>query len=122
MLNIWEPVPPTESIPTIPEFPVLWVFNLNDTNQRSALSISSISQHEDEEEILILRYIPFIITSVVKQDGGMTEIYLTQYSEDISQLNQPTTNMIHSFPMDDSGSELELTEYDHNDQPLLSIT
>ncbi|CAF1409188.1 unnamed protein product [Adineta ricciae] len=101
---------------------VLWIFNLNDTNQRSALSISSISQYEDEEEILILRYIPFIITSVVKQDGAMTEIYLTQCSEDISDLNQPTTNMIHSFPMDDSGSELELTEYDHNDQPVFSIT
>ncbi|CAF1063228.1 unnamed protein product [Adineta ricciae] len=99
---------------------VLWIFNLNGTNRRSALSISSMSV--DEDEVLILRYIPFIITSVVKQPGKATEIYLTQCSEDISDLNQPTTNMIHSFPMDDSGSELEFIEYDHNDQTLFSTT
>ncbi|CAF1409243.1 unnamed protein product [Adineta ricciae] len=101
---------------------VLWVFNLNDTNRRSALSIGNLSHIADEEEVLILRYVPFIITSVVKQQGKATEIHLTQCSEDISDLNQPTTNIIHSFPMDDSGSELELTEYDHNDQTVFSIT
>ena len=45
-------------------------YNLKNTNRPTALDLRNISVRPNEEEILILRYVPFKIQSVERQDDG----------------------------------------------------
>jgi hypothetical protein len=48
---------------------VFCIYNINNTNRRTALDLSNVSVYRNEKEILILRYVPFTIKSVERIDG-----------------------------------------------------
>jgi hypothetical protein len=61
---------------------VSFTYNINNTHRPTALKLKDISHYRDEEEILILRYVPFTIQSVErKNDGRRIEIRLDECPE-----------------------------------------
>lgn len=49
---------------------ILCIYNINNVKRRTALKLREISYYQDEDEVLILPYIPFIIQSVKQLDNG----------------------------------------------------
>jgi hypothetical protein len=49
---------------------VFCIYNINNTNRHTALDLTRLSVYRDEEEILILRYVPFMIKSIERTDDG----------------------------------------------------
>jgi hypothetical protein len=47
---------------------VFCIYNIDNTTRRAALNLTNLSIYRDEEEILILRYVPFIIKSIERND------------------------------------------------------
>jgi hypothetical protein len=64
MADIYGPVRSDDTIS------ISCTYHLNNTKRRSALNLGRNSQHPDEEEILILRYVPFTIKSLERSDDG----------------------------------------------------
>ncbi|UJR38524.1 hypothetical protein I4U23_031192 [Adineta vaga] len=62
---------------------VLWIYNINSTHRRSALRIDALSQFPDELEVLLLRYIPFTITSTKQDDFDQIQNDLLEKSNPI---------------------------------------
>jgi hypothetical protein len=61
---------------------VFYTYNVNNTHRHTALDLRNISDRPHEEEILILRYVPFTIRSVErKNDGRRIEICLDECPE-----------------------------------------
>jgi hypothetical protein len=57
-------------------------YNIKDTHHHTALDLRNISSHPEEEEILILRYVPFKIRSVERKDNGQRiEVYFDECEE-----------------------------------------
>jgi hypothetical protein len=48
---------------------IFCTYNINNTSRRTALDIRKITYFADEQEILILRYIPFTIKSLEQMDN-----------------------------------------------------
>jgi hypothetical protein len=46
------------------------IYNINNTNRHTALNLRNLSAFPNEEEILILRYVPFTIRSVKRMENG----------------------------------------------------
>jgi len=46
------------------------IYNINNTTRHTALNVTDLSVYTDEEEILILRYVPFTIRSVKRMENG----------------------------------------------------
>ena len=64
------------------EISVFSTYNIHGTCRRTALDIEPLSSRPHEEEILILRYVPFIITSIIRRgDGRRMEITFDEYTE-----------------------------------------
>ena len=82
-------------------FPILWIYTIHGTHRRSALSVEMLSKHPDEREVIILRYVPFKVTSVIKEDGRRTDIYLTECSESATEFNRSTTIIDTAVPLSD---------------------
>lgn len=80
---------------------VLWIYEIKDGHRRSALAIEPLSNISDEREILILRYVPFTITSIQRDEDQRINIYLTQFSQ--AMVNDDTP-----CPLDDNRCEPEL--------------
>jgi hypothetical protein len=54
---------------------IFCIYNINNTTRHTALNVTDLSVYTDEEEILILRYVPFTIRSVKRMaDGRRMEI------------------------------------------------
>ena len=49
---------------------IFCIYNISNTCRRTALDLSKITNFEDEQEILILRYVPFTIKSIERTDDG----------------------------------------------------
>jgi hypothetical protein len=49
---------------------ILCTYNINNTNRHTALDVTKLAKFPQEEEILILRYVPFTIESVEQTDDG----------------------------------------------------
>lgn len=68
------------------EISVFHTYNIHGTTRRTALDIETISKHPHEEEVLILRFIPFLVKSIIyKKDGRRIEIVCDEYTEPIIQ-------------------------------------
>ena len=64
-------------------FSILYMFNIRKACRRTALSVSSFSNFPDEEEVLILRYVPFKIISIERSnDGRKTRIRLDECTDE----------------------------------------
>ena len=92
-------------------FPILWIYTIHGTHRRSALSVETLAKHPDEREVIILRYVPFKVTSVIKEDGRRTDIYLTECSESATEFNRSTTIIDTGVPLSDCQNELELCDF-----------
>ncbi|CAF3002549.1 unnamed protein product [Rotaria sp. Silwood2] len=72
---------------------MLCTYNIKNIQRRSALDIELISLYPDEKEVLILRYVPFTITSIRKtEDGRRIDISLDECSEEILESNRSELN------------------------------
>ncbi|CAF1387999.1 unnamed protein product [Adineta steineri] len=49
---------------------VFCIYNINNINRHTALDLRNLSVYQNEDEILILRYVPFIIKSIERMDDG----------------------------------------------------
>jgi hypothetical protein len=49
---------------------VFFTYNINNTHRRTALNLEGISDRPYEKEVLILRYVPFTIRSVERENDG----------------------------------------------------
>ncbi|CAF3707966.1 unnamed protein product [Rotaria sp. Silwood1] len=59
-------VPPEDMI----SISVFCTYNINNTHRRTALRLKEATNFEDEQEVLILRYIPFTIKSIERTNDG----------------------------------------------------
>ncbi|CAF2061996.1 unnamed protein product [Rotaria magnacalcarata] len=79
---------------------VFCTFALHNTPGCSALDIGKLSQFAAEEEILLLRYVPFKIVSVKRaEQDGRIDIYFEEYAENVLDPNQSESNNHNSIPM-----------------------
>ena len=93
-------------------FPVLWTYKIDSARRRSAINIRTLSIHPDEQEVLILRYVPFTIVSIDKHNDGRTDIYLAQCPEQVTESNQSMTNNNIAFQLDACRTEHESATID----------
>ncbi|CAF3553086.1 unnamed protein product [Rotaria sp. Silwood1] len=85
---------------------VFKTYNIYGTPRRSALNIEKFSQFPDEEEVLILRYVPFTITSIEKvEDGRRINICLDEFLEETSAPNRSEPNDNNSVQVEDNRIE-----------------
>ncbi|CAF3338797.1 unnamed protein product, partial [Rotaria sp. Silwood2] len=57
-------------------------YHISNIRRHTALNIGQISHYSDEHEVLILRYVPVKITSLVRaENGGSIEIHFNEYAE-----------------------------------------
>ncbi|CAF3335121.1 unnamed protein product [Rotaria sp. Silwood2] len=61
---------------------ILCIYNINNTDRRTALDLHDLANFKDEEEILILRYVPFTIKSCKKTHDGRRIIICFEECED----------------------------------------
>ncbi|CAF3380048.1 unnamed protein product [Rotaria socialis] len=79
---------------------VFCTYALHNTSRCSALDISKLSHFDTEEEILLLRYVPFKIVSVKRaEQDGRIDIYFEEYAENVLDPNQSESNNHNSIPM-----------------------
>ena len=68
---------------------VFCVYNIHNIRRRTALDLRDLSIYSSEREILILPYIPFMITSVQRTDDGrQMTICFDECEEDCTALNR----------------------------------
>ncbi len=79
---------------------VFCTYNINNAQRCSALDIQTLSYNPDEEEVLILRYVPFTITSMKTDANGRINISLEEYSKEVLE-----SNNYNSIPMHDTQSQ-----------------
>ncbi|CAF1584982.1 unnamed protein product [Rotaria magnacalcarata] len=61
---------------------VFCTYKIRSTTRRTALKLQSISKFPEEEEILLMRFIPFKIVSVERtEDGRKIEIFFDEFTE-----------------------------------------
>ncbi|CAF2846736.1 unnamed protein product [Rotaria sp. Silwood2] len=89
---------------------IFCTYNIKNTQRRSALDIESISLYPEEKEVLILRYVPFTITSVKEtEDGRRIKINLDECSDETLELYRSELTNEYSIEMCDCGIELAST-------------
>ena len=99
---------------------VLWIFEIKDEHRRSALDIETLSNFSDEKEVLILRYVPFTITSISRDEDQRINIYLTQFTREVATPRPSTPNNDTSFPLDDNQCEPEPERFELTEFPMYS--
>lgn len=99
---------------------VLWIFEIKDDHRCSALNIETLSKFSDEKEVLILRYVPFTITSIQRDEDQRINIYLTQFTREVATPSPSTTNNDTSFPLGDNQYEPEPSNFELTEFPMYS--
>jgi len=68
--------------PSDNQISILGTYNIKNIHRRTALNLGKSSQFPDEEEVLILRYVPFTITSLRwENDGRRMEICFDEHTD-----------------------------------------
>jgi hypothetical protein len=96
---------------------VLCTYNINNAQHCSALDIETLSRNPDEEEVLILRYVPFTITSVETEANGRINICLEEYSKEVLESNNH-----NSIPIYDTRVEPETVPNRHHNEEIQMST